>query len=97
MTIIEVIQGLISIATLVGLIIVFYRSYSDPDQKAKSDIRLIEERCQLKHDTVDSEISEIKNDIRFIKENHLKHIERDMSDVKGDIKSILAVLRINNK
>ena len=38
------------------------------------------------------DIDEMKLDIRMIKENHLHHIERDINDMKTDIKIILVKL-----
>ena len=37
----------------------------------------------------DKTITEIKADIKMIKENHLKHIETDVAEIKTDIKLIL--------
>ena len=35
------------------------------------------------------DIDDIKLDIRMIKENHLAHLERDVAEIKTDIKLIL--------
>ncbi len=34
------------------------------------------------------ELNDIKEDIRTIKENHLQHIEKDMSELKLDVRFI---------
>ena len=41
----------------------------------------------------DDEIQQIKNDISTIKNNHLYHIEKDMFEMKMDIKIILMKLK----
>ena len=38
------------------------------------------------------DIDDIKLDIRMIKENHLHHIEKDVAEIKMDIKIILSKL-----
>ena len=81
----EIIQLIISVATLVGLVIGFYKYFRDPDVKAQEEIKLIKQGCLLRHETIDKNIV-------LIKENHLKHVEKSISNMQGDIKGILAVL-----
>ena len=38
----------------------------------------------------DEELNDIKADIKMIKENHLHHIEKDISEIKMDIKILLS-------
>ncbi len=44
-------------------------------------------------DNKDDEIQQIKRDIHTIKNNHLYHIEKDMFEMKMDIKIILMKLK----
>jgi len=43
-----------------------------------------------KDDRNKEDIDEIKLDIRMIKENHLHHLEKDIAEIKTDIKIILS-------
>ena len=40
------------------------------------------ETCDAKYTDVKNDTSEIKEDIKFIKNNHLFHIERDLNVIK---------------
>jgi hypothetical protein len=97
MSISEIIQLIISVSLLVGFIISFYKTFRDPDQKAETKIAVMEERCSLKHSTIDETISDIKQDITLIKQNHLYHIESDISDMKSNINKILTILNERDK
>lgn len=97
MNIMDVIQLIVSCAILIGFIISFYKTFRDPDQKAETKITVMEKTCQLKHSSIDETIFNVKKDISLIKENHLRHIEEDISNMKSDIKSILTILNERNK
>lgn len=90
MTTIEVIQIIISAATLIGLVVATYRHFSDPDHKSSTDIKVLEESCKIKHQNIDEVIGEIKDDLKHIKRNHLEHMERDLNEMKGSITAINA-------
>lgn len=97
MSIGEIIQLVISVSLLVGFVISFYKTFRDPDQKAETKIAVMEERCSLKHSTIDETILDIKQDIKLIKQNHLHHIEKDISSMKSNIDKILTILDERNK
>lgn len=69
-----------SIATIIGLIILFYRTFRDPDIKTGEEIGLIKQGCEFKHNELNKDISAINKSIDFIKENHLKHIEGSLKN-----------------
>ncbi len=51
--------------------------------------------CSNLYDDISKEeLTKIRMDISMIKENHLKHLERDVSEVKTDIKIINSNLQI---
>ncbi|HUV84639.1 MAG TPA: hypothetical protein VMV86_02970 [Methanosarcinales archaeon] len=93
---IKEVQPLISLiiggATLLGIAFAVYRFSNDPAVKAASDIDLMKQKCNLLH-------GEINSDIKNIKENHLKHIERDISNLKIGQSKIFTILdeRLPNK
>ena len=87
-------QFIISGATLVGLAIAVYKFSRDPDVNAEKRICILEKTCNIRKEQYDKNTRGIDVSIRDIQENHLAHIERDISDVKGDVKAILAVLKI---
>lgn len=89
----EPIFGLIiSIATLIGVIIMVYRFSRDPDIEASQKISLIEQGCVLKHQTVNDNFIEISKTLLLIKDNDLKHIERDINEMKVTQAKILTIL-----
>lgn len=92
MVLLENIQVAISGLTLVGIIIAVYKSFSDPDNKAKNRLDVLENNNAIKHAFYDKAFVTFSQEISLIKDNHLRHIESDVSDLKGDVKSILAIL-----
>ncbi len=80
-----VISLIISLATLVGIIIAFYRFSADPDVKASEEIKLINQRCAMLHGNLDGKISLIKN-------NHLSHIEKDIAELKENQVKMFTIL-----
>lgn len=97
MNIMDVIQLIVSCAILIGFIISFYKTFRDPDQKAETRMAVMEKTCELKHFNIDETIVNIKRDISLIKENHLSHIEKDISNMQLDINKILTILDERNK
>jgi len=84
------IQLTLSIITLLSIIFFIYKYFRDPDIKSDQEIQLIKQNCELKHKFIDENIFGIK-------ENHLKHLESDMADVKINICRILTILEERNK
>jgi len=99
MKVTEIVQLIISAGTLITMIILFYRTFRDPDIKAENDIGLLKQGCQLRHKELDNIVKETKDSIAGInktfmlfQENDFKHIELRMTDLeKGqiEIKTIL--------
>jgi len=79
-----------SIITLIGIIFAVYKIFADPDIKAASDILIMKKECELKHKNLDENIF-------LIKENHLRHIEIDISELKQTQVKILTILEERDK
>lgn len=78
--ILQYLSAITSLATLIGIVVIVYKFSNDPDEKASKRISLLEQGCELKHKFLDE-------NILMIKENHLKHIEADIRELKeGQIK-----------
>ena len=82
---------------IIGVLLLVYRTFSDPDHKAKSRLDVIESSCGLKHSALDETIAGINTNIANIKGNHLFHIENDISDIKVSLASIETALSIQNR
>jgi hypothetical protein len=84
--------------TCIGVIILTYKSFADPDKKADKDLTVFDAKCAAKHSRLDEIIKEIKEAIKGInytfahfKENEFRHIEeemRRMSDTQTEIMTI---------
>lgn len=95
----EWLSVILSGCTLVTMVIMFYRTFRDPDIKAENDIGLLKQGCQLRHAGIDKDIkgineslSGLQKSFTLLQENDLKHIETRMTDLeKGqiEIKTIL--------
>lgn len=103
MNIQESLNLIISISTLGGLVFVIYKTFRDPDVKAERDIKELNVQCNLKHQRIDEinretkeDIKEIRSDLKYMKENHLTHIERDINMVVGEQKEIKGQLKFLN-
>jgi len=90
-------QLIISLATLGGIVIAIYKFSRDPDIEASTKIEILRNTCELRKEHYDKTAEETKNNIRDIKNNHLRHIENDVASIKGDIKSIFIALKIRDK
>jgi len=55
------------------------------------------ETCNAKYDDVKSDINDIKEDIKLIKNNHLFHIENDISYIKIEFAKLLISSNLKNK
>jgi hypothetical protein len=75
MTLLETIQIATGGSTLLGILFVVYKQFTGPDIKAAQEIAIIKEKCKLTHQYLDENLV-------IIKENHLKHIEEDISMLK---------------
>lgn len=95
----ENLQIIISLLTLGGIIFAIYKSFNDKDIKVGGRLDILDALIAEKERTHDRTFAAIERDMTLIKENHLKHIEEDISALKGDLKAILAILNYqkNNK
>ena len=93
----ENIQFAVSILTFVGIMFAIYKFFSDPDIKAKYEIEQIKTSCKMRHKQIDESIKKNADDLNFIKENHINHIERDISDMKQDMVKVLTILEEREK
>jgi len=84
-------------ANIIGIFFVIDKKYKDPDQKAETKMAVMEKTCELKHSTLDNTIADMRQDIVIIKQNHLHHIEQDISNMKTNIGKILTILDERNK
>lgn len=80
---------IIQIATIGGMAFLIFRTFRDPDIKADKEIGINQATCGLKHKIIDDKFESIAQELTLIKENHLKHIESDVSKIKTDIAIIL--------
>lgn len=85
-------QLIVSLLTLLGMIFAIYKFFRDPDIRAKNRLDIMGEACRLKHKSLDKCVYGIQDDIKLIKENHLRHIEDRVGGIEGDIKAIRAIL-----
>ena len=90
-------QLAVSLLTLLGMLIGLYKFSRDPDERMKNRQAVFEERCAIQHKNLDTLIANFYQDISLIKENHLRHIEADISNIKGDLKEIKSVLNYLTK
>lgn len=93
----EHLDTILSVLMLIGIIITVYRTFRDPDENAASRIRVLEQILEERKQTTERAIWLIQGEISLIKENHLHHIEKDISEVKGDIKALLAIIKHENE
>ena len=70
-----------SIGAIIAMIILFYRTFSDPDVKTERNLGIMQERCMGKHNLLDQQISQINENLKLIKVNHIDHIEKDIKSM----------------
>jgi len=76
--------------TFIGVMFLIYEKFRKPDTDNEKAIELINQRCEITHQNLD-------NSLLLIRENHLKHLEKDVSEMKIDIGKILTILDERNK
>lgn len=92
-----------SVITLIGVMFIIYKNFTDPDIKAANRIDLLSQGCELKHDSLDklwgerfsnieSSISTMKNSLMLLQENDLKHIENSISALEKGQERILTIM-----
>lgn len=83
---------IISACTLITIVIMFYRTFRDPDIKADNEIGLIKQGCILKHQGIDQQISQINKNLLFMRENHINHMEIDIKNLQLGQERIITIL-----
>ena len=85
MNVAQWIQVIVGICTLVGIVVLTYRTFKDPEEKNEQSLAVLKSNCVLRHQTIDA-------DIHDIKVNHLAHIERDIIEMKENQVKIFTIL-----
>jgi hypothetical protein len=93
-----------SLITIIGVIILVYKSFRDPDEKTGRNIDVMKAKCTEKHERIDEIISEIRKSIEGInytfahfKENEFRHIEQDMKNMSEKQTEILTIFKEREK
>lgn len=97
MTIQSWLQIITSVVSLIGVMFLVYHFFRNPDIKADKEMRVIESECKLKHLRIDEIFVELKQDLSYIKNNHLSHIENDIDNIKQGQANIEGQLRFLNE
>lgn len=97
MTIQSWLQIITSTVSLIGVMFLIYHFFRNPDIKADKEMRVIESECKLKHLRIDEIFVELKQDLSYIKNNHLSHIENDINNIKQGQANIEGQLRFLNE
>lgn len=82
---IQTIQFITSIATIIGMVFLVYNKLRKPGEDSGQRLDKLETSCELKHKIIDE-------NLLLIKENHLRHIENDISEIKQAITRINTIL-----
>lgn len=81
----EHIGTITGIATLIGMVFVVYKNLRTPGEESGQRLDKLEVSCALKHRIIDE-------NLLLIKENHLRHIESDISEIKQALARINTIL-----
>jgi len=68
-----------------AFVFAIFKYFRDPDVEAKEKIALLKQACDIRHKDIDS-------NILAIKENHLRHLESDVSEIKQNLVKIFTIL-----
>jgi hypothetical protein len=88
----EKLQLTISLATLVGLVATAVLAIFKPNAKQDLDISTMKGQCDERHKRIDENIKSAFDDLKLIKENHLRHIESDIGELKNTQTKIMTIL-----
>lgn len=97
MTIQSWLQIITSSVSLIGVMFLVYHFFRNPDIKADKKIKVIESECKLKHARIDEIFVELKQDLSYIKNNHLSHIESDIDNIKQSQANMEGQLKFLNE
>lgn len=88
----EKISLIISACTLIGIVIVVYKSITEPNKKQDEELAVNSATCNIKHDEIEKKFTNINENLSLIKENHLKHIEERISSLSENQVKIFTIL-----
>jgi len=60
-------------------------------------LKQIKATCKMRHSQIDEVIKNNTDDLKLIKENHIAHIENDISQIKQDMVRVLTILEEREK
>ena len=77
------------IIIILSNVFIIYKHFERTDTGFDKKIGINSATCELKHRVIDGNFIDIASELRFIKENHLAHMEKDISDINKCIAVIL--------
>lgn len=83
-----------SAASAIGTMFLVYNHFRNPDISASKRLSIIETTCPIKHKTLDEAVTNIQKGLDLIKENHLRHIEGDISKINEKMAAQTAQLEM---
>lgn len=86
------IQLIVSLATLAALVATAVLAVFKPNAKQDADIGEMRATCKERHKAIDGNQAEIKNELAFIRDNHLKHIEESIGQIRTEQATIRTIL-----
>lgn len=103
MTVLQWIQAIGGIVSLIGVLFLIYKQFSDPDVKAANRLDLLSQGCDLRHKSLEdlwgekfsnmeSNINSINKSFLLLQENDLKHIENSISALEKGQEKILTIM-----
>jgi hypothetical protein len=88
-TIPQIIGMITQILSILGVAFLVYKHFASADQAFDKTLGMNGTACDYKHRIIDDKFLTITQELKFIKENHLTHMEKDLSSIKTDIAIIL--------
>jgi hypothetical protein len=88
-TIPQIIGMITQILSILGVAFLVYKHFASADQAFDKTLGMNGTACDYKHRIIDDKFLIITQELKFIKENHLTHMEKDLSSIKTDIAIIL--------
>ena len=80
------------IIALLGTVLKVFGFIRNPDIKADTRLKLMEQACGMKHGTLDKVVADFNIELRLIKENHLAHIEKSLTDHDLKFEKLFTIL-----
>lgn len=88
-TIPQIIGMITQILSILGVAFLVYKHFASADQAFDKTLGINGTACDYKHIIIGDKFLTITQELKFIKENHLTHMEKDLSSIKTDIAIIL--------